>query len=109
VSVVRIEALWALKLQAGRDSDLTDLFVISDQPSDLRQVVQVFTELSTPSLTAKLSRVRARLGDRRLYEDSLSRRQFGRPRDPHDVARWQRFVSLVDTVVRPLTGGLPAL
>ena len=107
IPIARPEALWALKLQSGRDLDLADLFVISDQPADLGEVRQLFEELATDSLSRKLQSVRLRLGDRRLFEDSLSRRQLGSPDSPQNVKRWERFISRVESVVGPLASAGP--
>ncbi len=108
IPIARPEALWALKLQSGRDHDLSDLFVISDQATDLNEVRQLFEMLATDSLTRKLRSVRSKLSDRRLFEDSLSRRQLGRPGNPQNIRRWQRFVSRVDSIVVPLLSKSPA-
>ena len=102
ISIARPEALWALKLQSGRDLDLTDLFVISDQPADLGEVRRLFEQLATNSLSRKLQWVRSKLRERRLYEDSLSRRPLGSPDRPQNVKRWERFISRVESIVGPL-------
>ena len=102
IPIARPEALWALKLQSGRDLDLTDLFVISDQPADLGEVRQLFEQLATDSLSRKLQRVRSKLRERRLFEDSLSRRQLGSPDSPQNAKRWERFISRVESIVGPL-------
>ena len=107
IPIARPEALWALKLQSGRDLDLTDLFVISDQPTDLGEVRQLFEQLATDSLSRKLRSVLSRLGERRLFEDSLSRRQLGSPNNPQNVKRWERFVSRVESIVGPLARSGP--
>ena len=103
IPIARPEALWALKLQSGRDLDLTDLFVISDQPADLGEVRQLFEQLATDSLSRKLQRVRSKLRERRLFVDSLSRRQLGSPDSPQNAKRWERFVSRVESIVGPFT------
>ncbi len=105
VAIARPEAVWALKLQSGRDIDLADLFAISDEPTDLNEVREIFHQLATPSLCQKLTLVRARLTERKLLEDSLSRRGLGSPKIPRNLRKWDRFVSMVDSVVLPLLGG----
>ena len=102
IPIARPEALWALKIQSGRDLDLTDLLVISDQPTDFGEVRQLFEQLATDSLSRKLRSVLSKLGERRLFEDSLSRRQLGSPSNPQNVKRWERFISRVESVVGPL-------
>lgn len=105
VAVARPEAVWALKLQSGRDLDLADLFAISDEPADLNEVREIFHRLTTPSLCQKLSSVRARLAEQKLFEDSLSRRGLGSPKLPRNLRKWERFLTMVDRVVLPLLGG----
>jgi hypothetical protein len=104
IPVARPEAIWALKLQAGRDTDLSDLFAISGQPIDIEEVTKLFTELATDSLRAKLGSVLTALRAPKLYEDSLSRRQLGRPTDPANRRLWGRFVRQVETAVLPIVG-----
>lgn len=101
IPIARPEALWALKLQSGRDQDLADLFAISDQPADLAEVGRLFQRLASDSLSRKLEVVLRKLGERRLYEDSLSRRSLGSPNDASNVRRWERFVSRVRRAVVP--------
>ncbi len=102
IPIARPEALWALKLQSGRDLDLTDLFVISDQSADLSEVKRLFEQLATDSLSRKLRGVLSKLRERRLFEDSLSRRSLGSPNNPQNVRRWERFISRVEAIVLPL-------
>ncbi len=102
VPIARPEALWALKLQAGRGIDVADLFAISDVPVDTAEVTSLFVRLASPSLRAKLSSVTLSLGGSNLFTDSLSRRQLGSPRDPANIRRWERFVARVNEVVRPI-------
>jgi len=101
IPIARPEALWALKLQSGRDLDLTDLFAISDQPADLAQVRLLFEQLATDSLSQKLRSVLTKLAERRLFEDSLSRRGLGSPNSPQNVKRWERFTSRVRSIIPP--------
>jgi Nucleotidyl transferase AbiEii toxin, Type IV TA system len=102
IPVARPEALWALKLQAGRPRDISDLCAISDLPFDPNEVASVFRGLLTDSLVAKLVSVRSGLNARKIYVDSLSRRQLGSPSDPANIRRGERFVSTVDKIVTPL-------
>src|SRR5580693_3483436 len=59
--VARPEALWALKLQAGRDQDLTDLFAIAKEPVSSEEVAELFRSLRTPALSEKIARVEKKL------------------------------------------------
>jgi len=97
--VVRLEGLWALKLLAGRDTDLTDLFGLSSRPVDLEEVRSLFDSLSTPSLERKLSAVRSRVLEDKLYTDSLSRLRLGSPSQRSNKAAWRHFGDSVDSVV----------
>jgi hypothetical protein len=99
IPVARPESMWALKLQAGRDSDISDLFAICDQKVDLREVSGIFQQLRKDSLVRKLSAVRDRLEDPRLYVDSLSRRGLGKPTAPRNIRQWARFLEMIDRVV----------
>src|ERR1700674_331355 len=71
--VARPEALWALKLQAGRDQDLTDLFAIAAEPVSSAEVRALFESLRTTSLLEKLACVETKLHDTRIYDDARSR------------------------------------
>ena len=101
IPVARPEALWLLKLQAGRDLDLTDLFAISGEPVDLTEVREEFEKLGTRSRVDKVQLVLAKLGDRKLYADSLSRRGLGSPELPRNKVRWARFMRMAKAAVPP--------
>jgi Nucleotidyl transferase AbiEii toxin, Type IV TA system len=102
IPIARPAALWALKLQAGRPRDIADLFAMYDTPFDSEEVRALFQRLSSKSLLSKLQSVRSRLETRQLFVDSLSRRQLGSPSSPDNIRRWNRFVSLVDGIVKSL-------
>lgn len=102
VPIARPEALWALKLQAGRPRDISDLFAIADTPFDVVEVASLFQGLISKPLVAKLHSVRSMVRARKMYVDSLSRRQLGAPSDPGNIRKWERFVSTVDRIIRPL-------
>lgn len=89
VRVARPEALWALKLQAGRDQDLSDLFAISKEPVRAEEVRDLFSDLTSEWLTAKLARVKAKLESPKLYEDSRSR--LGLKDSESARAAWSSF------------------
>jgi hypothetical protein len=99
IPVARPEAIWALKLLAGQDQDLADLFAISEEPVQLSEVRSLFVGMRTNSLSGKFQNVLAKLRTPRLYEDSLSRRAMGRPPDPHYIRNWDRFVLQVESVL----------
>lgn len=91
VPVVRREAFWALKLQAGRSRDLGDLLSIGARDTDLAQVRNLYAELWCDSLAAKLGRVQASLDDEKTYRDSLSQRLLGSPLLPRNRDAWERL------------------
>ncbi|HEY6239030.1 MAG TPA: nucleotidyl transferase AbiEii/AbiGii toxin family protein [Thermoplasmata archaeon] len=99
IPVVRPGALWALKLQSGRDSDLSDLFAIAEEPVDTGEVRQLFLQLRSRLLVAKLRNVRKKLDEERLFVDSLSRRELGRPSDPSNRRKWSLFVAKIDRIL----------
>jgi Nucleotidyl transferase AbiEii toxin, Type IV TA system len=102
VPIARPAALWALKLQAGRPRDLSDLFAISETPFNPGEVESLFRTVTSKSLVAKLTTVRLKVRSPHLYEDSLSRRQLGKPSEPANRRKWGRFVSTVDRIIQPL-------
>ncbi len=107
IPIARPEALWVLKLQVGRDSDLSDLFAIMDEPIDAQEVVRMFHDIRSDSLIARLREVRGKLERSRLYEDSLSRRDLGRPSDPANRRKWSQFVARVDRILGPAINAEP--
>ncbi len=101
IPIARPEALWALKLQSGRDSDLSDLFAISEEAVDTDEVRRALLDARSPSLVDKLRKVRKKLEENQLYVDSLSRRELGRPSDPKNRRNWSKFVAQVDRILVP--------
>ena len=97
IPIARPEALWALKLQAGRDQDLTDLFVMSTAPVNTREVRHLFESLMTPALADKLRKVERRLSDENLYGDSRSR--LGLTASDALLARWRQFQERVARII----------
>jgi len=102
VPIARPEALWALKLQAGRPRDISDLFAIVGTPFDAAEIHSLFRALSTESLAKKLHSVRTKVRATKTYTDSLSRRRLGSPSDPRNVRLWAHFVATVDRVIQPV-------
>lgn len=101
--VCRPQALWALKLQAGRPQDLSDLFVVSDVPAPLAEVRALFESLWCPSLRRKLERVTDRLRDEQVYRDACSRRSLGPPGAPRNRRAWEVFRRRVASVIPATT------
>jgi hypothetical protein len=105
VAVVRAEALWALKLLAGRPTDLTDLFGMSRQPVRLTEIRELFERLRTPSLDRKLALVSSQLHAEKLYLDSLSRLRLGSPDLEANRAAWTHFLKMVVSALPLATRG----
>lgn len=91
VPVVRPEAFWALKLQAGRPRDLGDLLSIQDEPMDTEEVQELFASLWCDTLTSKLHRVVASLDNDNVYHDTLSQRARGSPNRQENQRDWTAF------------------
>lgn len=94
ILVARAEALWVLKLLAGRAQDLTDLFAMSGWRFDHAEVRGKLDQLADKDTRAHFRRVRARLESDKEYKDALSRRGFGRPTAATNRAKWERFRQL---------------
>jgi hypothetical protein len=87
----RLEALWVLKLLAGRSQDITDLFAISERTVDSFEIRSKLQTLQSPRVRSHLRRVASRVRTDKEYLDALSRRGLGSPRDPRNRRRWERF------------------
>lgn len=97
VPVARLAAMWLLKLQAGRDQDITDLFAIFETrffPEDVRDEL---AELRTESLVSKLHQTLQKIRSTRLYRDSLSRLQM--KQGPASMNAWRRFGDLAQACI----------
>lgn len=99
VRVARPEAIWALKLQAGRDQDLTDLFAISTEPVIPSEVLLLFTSLMSTGLREKLRKVKSKVREPKIYNDSRSR--LGLEENDAARARWRRFIRLLSEMIPP--------
>jgi hypothetical protein len=104
VPISRPEALWALKLQAGRPRDISDLFAIAGTPFDAGEVESLFRGLTSKSLDTKLQSVYSRVMTHKMYVDCLSRRQLGKPSDPRNIRKWDGFVATIGRIIQPLKG-----
>lgn len=94
IAVARPEALWVLKLLAGRPQDLTDLFGISGRRVDRSEVRAELSNLLSDSVRAQLGKVASRIAGDKEYRDALSRRGMGSPSDTRNLRRWHEFQSL---------------
>lgn len=90
-SVARPEALWVLKLLAGRPEDLTDLFVISEWKVDSSDIASELKRLEDSRVRSHLDGVASRLATNREYLDALSRRGLGSPANPRNQNLWTKF------------------
>lgn len=97
VPVARSEALWALKLQAGRDQDITDLFSIMQVPVKATEVKELFKNLWTETLALKLDRTLKKTREKKLYEDSMSR--LAMKQNERSKKDWQRFQNIVEAMI----------
>lgn len=99
IPVARPEAMWALKLQSGRDQDLSDLFAINDYEVNISEITALFRELMTVNLAKKLISVGRKLNDTRLFEDSISRLGRGSPSDKKNKTAWADFVNRAGRII----------
>lgn len=102
VRVCRPEALWVLKLIAGRNQDLGDPFAISGEPTDNGEVRRFLAEVTNPALQKRLEDEASRLESNRIFAESLSARLL--PTSSESARRsWdqfkRRFVQLTSQLV----------
>ncbi len=97
IPVARPEAIWALKLQAGRSQDITDLFAIYGTKFESREVIELFRNLMTGSLASKLHDTLRKAESDKLFEDSMSRLE--NKQTDMNRERWARFGSTVRRIV----------
>jgi hypothetical protein len=96
VRVCRPEALWALKLVAARDQDLSDLFAISEEPVEFGQVWAMLGKHQTPELVARLQQVPVRLQSRKIFLDALSARSMRTKGQVASQRGWERFAKILE-------------
>ena len=97
VNVARPEALWVLKLQAGRDQDLIDLYAILDETIEMNEIVSLFRSLRSETLVQKLSQAHDNVASEKLFEDAMSR--LRKKRTEENRNKWNFFVERVRHVV----------
>lgn len=102
VRVVRPEALWVLKLLAGRSQDLSDLFAIREQAIDEGEVSRMLAALASPKLRLTRDRATKLLESPALYRDSLSRWGLGSPDLKQNHAAWTSFQQRALALLNPL-------
>jgi predicted nucleotidyltransferase component of viral defense system len=97
VPLVRLEALWALKLQAGRSQDIADLFSVSNRKFYEKEVVEIFRMLKCDSLTKKLESTKIKLRDPKTYPDIRSALHL---KDNNKLRKeWEAFTTAVEGIV----------
>ncbi len=97
LNVARPEALWVLKLQAGRDQDLIDLYAILDETIEMNEIVSLFRSLGSETLLQKLSQASGNVASEKLFEDSMSR--LRKKRTEENRNKWNLFVERVRHIV----------
>lgn len=100
--VARPEALWVLKLLAGRPQDITDLFAMVETPVDLAEIASKLGTLNGPSVTRTIQRTVYRVSADKDYEDALSRRGLGSPRLAKNKRLWASFREIIENLARAL-------
>lgn len=99
IRVARPEAIWVLKLLAGRAQDLTDLFAMRMQPIDLEEVRMKLNDVEGIHGQDFVASLKAKLADQKTFRDALSRRELGSPKDARNVADWDAFRTLVQSIL----------
>ncbi|MCW6169319.1 MAG: hypothetical protein LVQ96_04365 [Thermoplasmatales archaeon] len=103
VPLVRLEALWALKMQAGRLQDISDMFSIFNRKFSHESVIEIFTELRCDSLKEKLLKTRGKLREKNTYPDVRSALHF---RDSSKAReQWNSFTTTVDSMIDAILSG----
>lgn len=103
VPVCRLTAFWALKLQAGREKDLSDLFMTREQTIDAKDIQEMFRSIHKPSLDDKLRLVLKRLDEPKIFQDAMSRLGYAKRGKFDRDAEWAKFKAKVVAVVEPIT------
>lgn len=98
----RLTAFWALKLQAGREKDLSDLFMTRDMAVDAKDIQEMFRAIHKPTLDDKLRLVLNRLDEPKIFQDAMSRLGYGRRGKLDREAEWAKFKAKVVAVVEPI-------
>lgn len=97
IPIASPEALWALKLQSGRDQDIIDLFSMFDIKIDGKKVIALFNILKSNTLTDKLIKTLQKAHSDKLFEDSMSRLET--KRTDQNRNKWISFGNQVDRIV----------
>lgn len=99
IPVARPEAIWVLKLLAGRSQDITDLFAMASAPVNLDEIREQLASYGSSIERTFLADVRSAVDRGDQFLDALSRRALGSPRLTRNVRAWGEFRQIVDTVI----------
>lgn len=102
VPVGRLTAFWALKLQAGREKDLGDLFTTHHMAVDAKDIQEMFRKIHKPTLDDKLRLVLKRLDEPKVFEDTMSRRGHTRAARQKAEPDWAKFKAKVASIIQPI-------
>ncbi len=97
VNVARPTALWALKLQSGRDQDILDLFAIADVPIEAGEIISLFEGFNSKTLRERLLLTLERAQSVKLFQDAMARLQIKRTNESRK--RWNLFCERVSDIV----------
>ncbi len=96
VPIVRLESLWALKLQAGRDQDITDLYSIHHLKFEKGEVIGLFKSVMKESLKVKLRKTSQKAKSTKIYGDARSKLAL---KDTDKIRKsWLEFSETVDDI-----------
>ncbi len=99
IPIVRPEAFTALKLQAGRVQDLSDLFAMRNTPVNGKTVSNLFEKTWCDTLKAKLTAVLQKLEVPKTCHDTLSRLSLGSPDSLANQREWENFVRKIRAMI----------
>lgn len=103
IPLARLEAVWALKLQAGRSQDLTDLFSIFNRPFSKNEIVDLFKGLMCETLKSKLLKTKVKVREPKLYADTRSNLEF---KDSEKNRKyWNNFIKTIDEIIEDSLDG----
>ncbi|MHB8360282.1 MAG: nucleotidyl transferase AbiEii/AbiGii toxin family protein [Thermoplasmataceae archaeon] len=96
IMIASLEAIWALKIQSGREQDISDLFTLYQKPVNTLEVRNLFLKLWSESLENKLRVVVKKLESQKLFEDSMSR--INEKRDKN-LTKWKNFKDKFNSMI----------
>jgi len=99
IPVVRPEAFTALKLQAGRQQDLSDLFAIRNTPINSKEIHNLFENMWCDTLEAKLVGVLEKLEYPKTFHDTRSRLSLGSPDSLANQREWEKYVRKIRAMI----------